>query len=137
MPLINVGIVGCGFIGSELCRAVSTGKVPAEIVALNDIESGRAEKLKAEFGLKASVVSFEELVALSEVIAECATAACAPKVVEAAISEGKVALIMSVGGLMPRPDLFDRARQTGTRIGYQLYVESQIAFLWSCRGASR
>ncbi|MCK5558603.1 MAG: DUF108 domain-containing protein, partial [Candidatus Hydrogenedentes bacterium] len=76
----------------------------------------RAEKLEAELGLKAAVVSFEELVARSEVIAECAAADCAPKVVEAAISSGKVALIMSVGGLMTHADLFDRARQTGTRI---------------------
>jgi len=116
MTLINVGIVGCGFIGSQLCRAVSTGSVPAEIVALNDIDGERAEKLKAEFGLKAAVVSFEELVALSDVVAECAAAECAPKVVEAAISEGKAALIMSVGGLMPRPALFDQARLSTTRI---------------------
>jgi aspartate dehydrogenase len=116
MALVKVGIVGCGFIGSELCRAVSCGNVPAEIVALNDIEIERAERLKGEYGGGAAVVSFEELVALSDVIAECAAVDCVPKIVEAAISEGKTALIMSVGGLMPRPDLFDRARQTGTRI---------------------
>ena len=116
MALVKVGIVGCGFIGCELCRAVSAGKVLAEIVALNDIDGERAKKLKAEFGLKAAVVSFEELVSLSEVIAECAATDCVPKIVEAAIAEGKAALIMSVGGLMPRPDLFDLARQTGTRI---------------------
>jgi aspartate dehydrogenase len=116
MALVKVGIVGCGFIGSELCRAVSSGNVSAEIGALNDIDGQRAEKVRAEYGLKAAVVSFEELVGLSEVIAECATADCVPKIVEAAISEGKVALIMSVGGLMPRPDLFEQARKTGTRI---------------------
>jgi aspartate dehydrogenase len=95
---------------------VSSGNVQAEIVALNDIDSERAERLKAEYGLRPAVVSFEELVGLSDVIAECATAECVPKIVEAAISEGKVALIMSVGGLMPRSDLFEQARQTGTRI---------------------
>jgi len=116
MVSVKVGIIGCGCIGTELCRAIRSGRVHAELVALNDIRRERAEKLNEELKLGAAVVSFEELVALCDVIAECAAAECAPKVVEAAIVARKIALIMSVGGLMQRPDLFDRARRTGTKI---------------------
>ncbi len=116
MALVKVGIVGCGCIGSELCRAVASGNVRAEIAALNDITREHAEKVKKELRLKAPIVSFEELVEVSEVIAECASADCAPKVVEAALSSGKVALIMSVGGLMQRPDLFDRVRENAASV---------------------
>jgi len=116
MALVKVGIVGCGCIGSELCRAVDSGNVQAEIVALNDITREHAEKVKKELRLKAPIVSFEELLELSHVIAECAAADCAPKVVEAALSSGKTALIMSVGGLMQRPDLFDRVREDAAHV---------------------
>lgn len=116
MSLVKVGIVGCGCIGSKLCRAVSSGTVRAEVVALNDINREHAERVKQELSLSAEIVSFEELVALCDVIAECAAAECAPKVAEAAISSGKAALIMSVGGLMRHPALFDRIRETGARV---------------------
>ena len=116
MALVKVGIVGCGCIGSKLCRAVSSGAVRAEVVALHDIDREHAETVRSELNLGAKIVSFEELVALSDVIAECAASECAPKVVEAAISSGKIALIMSVGGLIQRADLFDRIRQAGARI---------------------
>ena len=116
MALVKVGIVGCGCIGSELCRAIASGTVQAEVVALNDINREHAERVKKELNLSAEIVSFEELVAVSEVIAECAVVDCALEVVEAVISSGKTALIMSVGGLMQRPDLFDRARKCGARI---------------------
>ena len=116
MALVKVGIVGCGCIGSKLVRAVSSGAVPAEVVALDDINREHAETVKKELSPSAAIVSFEELVALSDVIAECAAAECAPKVAEAAISSGKIALIMSVGGLMQRADLFDRIRTTGARV---------------------
>jgi aspartate dehydrogenase len=116
MALVKVGIVGCGCIGSELCRAVAGGNVQAEIAALNDITREHAQRVKEELRLKAPIVPFDELVELSEVIAECAAADCAPRVVEAALSRGKTALIMSVGGLMQRPDLFDRVREDGAHV---------------------
>ena len=114
--MVHVGIVGCGCIGSQLCRAIVSGNVRAEVAALNDISRERAEKVRKELRLRAPIVAFEELVEMSEVIAECAAADCATKVVEAALSSGKVALIMSVGGLIRRPDLFDRIREDAARI---------------------
>jgi len=116
MAMVKVGVVGCGCIGSECCRAVASGNVRAEIAALNDITREHAERLKDELKLEAPIVSFEELVEISEVIAECAAADCASKVVEAALSSQKTAIIMSVGGLMERQDLFDRVREDGARV---------------------
>ena len=116
MSFIKVGIVGCGCIGSQLCRAIASGKVRAEVAALNDIDREHAERIKEELSLRAPIVPFEELVDMSDVIAECAAAECAPKVAEAAMSAGKAALIMSVGGLLQREDLFDRVREHGARI---------------------
>jgi aspartate dehydrogenase len=112
MTKMKVGIVGCGNIGADLCIALQRGGINAEIVALTDIEQERAQLLQRSFQLDAPICSLEENAQAADFIVECAAPDAVPSVVEAAIGAGIDCLILSVGGLMERPELLERAKES-------------------------
>ena len=116
MSKMKVGLVGCGNIGADLCIALQKGEIPAEIMALCDIDVQRSELLLRMFALKAAVCDLNECVARSDFVVECAAPEAVQPVVSAAIEHHKDCLILSVGGLMDHPDLLDLARQHNVQV---------------------
>ncbi|MBI4556926.1 MAG: aspartate dehydrogenase [Candidatus Hydrogenedentes bacterium] len=110
MTKMKVGLVGCGNIGADLCIALQKDDIPAEIVALTDIENANAERLQRSFRLNARICSLEANVAAVDFVVECADPEVVASVIEAAIKHGRDCLIMSVGGLMADPELMERAQ---------------------------
>jgi aspartate dehydrogenase len=113
---MKVGLVGCGNIGADLCIALQKGTIPAEIVALTDIDESRAKRLIGSFNLEARTCELEENAAICDFLIECAQPSAVGSVVEAAIRHQRDCLIMSVGGLMDRPELIQRARDHGVEV---------------------
>ncbi len=116
MSRMKVALVGCGNIGADLCIALQKGDIPAEIVALNDIDESRANLLNRSFQLNADVCSIEEAAAEADFLAECAVAEAVGNVLEAAVHHHKDCLILSVSGLMGHPELFEKAKANGVHI---------------------
>lgn len=116
MTRMTVGLVGCGNIGADLCIALQKGDIPAEIAALTDIDEARAQLLRRTFQLNAEVCDLARNAALVDLVVECAVADAVNDVVAAAASNGRDCLIMSVGGLMAHPGLFDLAKEKGIQI---------------------
>lgn len=116
MSKMKVGLVGCGNIGADLCIALQKGHIPAEITALTDIDEERMDLLNRSFLLNAKKCGLDECAAAADFIVECAAAEAVKDVVEAAMAHGRDCLILSVGGLMEHPELFDRARESGIQI---------------------
>lgn len=112
MARMKVGLVGCGNIGADLCIALQKGDIPAEIVALTDIDAEHVRLLQRSFQLKADMCPLEETVSKSDFIVECAVAAVVKDVVEAAIRHHKDCLIMSVSGLLAHPELWELAKSS-------------------------
>lgn len=113
---MGVGLVGCGNIGADLCIALRRGVIPARIVALTDIDPSRAALLLRTFQLDAKVCDLEENAAAADFIVECAAPEAVKGVVEAAIERRRDCLILSVGGLMECPEVFERAREHGIQV---------------------
>jgi len=113
---MKVGLVGCGNIGADLCIALQKGTIPAEIVALNDIDEERAKLLQRTFHLDAEICSLDALAGRVDFIVECAVAAAIKDVIEAAIRHHKDCLIMSVAGFMAYPDLLEPAREHNVKV---------------------
>lgn len=113
MAAMKVGLIGCGNIASDLCRAMENGEVCAVVGALHDVDPSRAERLRDQFKLNVPVCPLEEAVTAADFVVECAVAAVVPEVVRAAARHNKDCLVMSLGGLMLHPDLFDTARESG------------------------
>src|SRR5690606_36013773 len=62
------------------------------------------------------VVGLAELADLADVVVEFCPAALFDEVALPAIDRGRIFMPLSVGQLLPRPELEDRARATGARI---------------------
>lgn len=116
MDKMKVGLVGCGNIGADLCIALQKGTIPAELVALTDLDESRAKILQRSFQLNASVCNLEQNAAKVDYIVECAAANAVADVVGAAVRHHKHCLIMSSGGLMADQGLFEKGRRSGIRI---------------------
>ena len=71
---MKVGLVGCGNIGADICIALQRGAIPAEIVALTDVDTSRAKVLLRSFQLNATVCGLEQNAAKVDFLVECAHA---------------------------------------------------------------
>ncbi len=116
MSKMKVGLVGCGNIGADFCIALQKGEIPAEITALTDVDPSRTELLTTHFPLNATICSLEENVAAVDFVIECAAGSAVKSVVETAIKHRKDCLVLSVGGLLAHPELFDQARESKVQI---------------------
>ncbi len=116
MSMVRVGLVGCGNIGADLCIALQRGLIPAEIVALTDIDDARARLLLNSFNLSASICGLDENAAMVNLLVECAHPAAVKDDVNAAIKYKRDCLILSVGGLMEHPELMQEARKNNVQV---------------------
>lgn len=116
MALMKVGLVGCGNIGADLCIALQKGTIPAEIVALTDIDENRAKVLQRTFQLNAEICALDENAASADFVIECAVAGAVPGVLEACLRHRRDCLVMSVGGLLQCSELCGRAREAGIQV---------------------
>ncbi len=113
---MKIGLIGCGNIGADLCIALQKGTIPAEIVALTDVDPARAKVLMRSFQLEAPVCDLEQNASMADFLVECASGDAVKDVVEAAMRHRIDCLIMSVGGLMANPELFQRARESAIQV---------------------
>lgn len=114
--MMNVGLVGCGNIGADICIALQKRTIPACIAALTDADPSRARVLLRSFQLNASICTLDQNAGKTDYIIECASADVVPDVLEAAIRHQTNCLILSAGGLMSHPELYDRARDAGVEV---------------------
>jgi len=131
--LRKIGILGVGFIGQTLAAAIDERRIPAELVALSDLDHAKAEAVARRLASHPRVVPLEQLIESSDLIVEAASQRALPDLIPNALERARDLLIMSVGGLLGHREWFDRASEKGCRI----YVPSgAIAGLDGIKAAS-
>ena len=113
---LTVGIGSFGTIGRQVAGVLDRGEIPGlslGMVSAND-KARAAERMSA---LK-QPVPVVDLAGLAEcdVVLECAPAEVFEEVAVAAVESGKIFIPTSVGALLPRMHLVERAKETGARI---------------------
>jgi len=122
MPEKNVGLVGCGTIGSHLAMAVDSGKVAnASLVSLFDVVENNAQGLKSKMRGKPSAYSdFERFISSDiDIVVEAASQEAVRKFGKMTLRAGKDLMVMSVGALADRAfllELLQAASENGSRI---------------------
>ena len=114
---LRIGIGGLGTIGSALARAVTSGRIPGQrlaAVAVRDPAKVRTVLGNPPDGLV--VTDLAGLAQHADVVVECAPAEVFADVAGPAIEAGRTFMPASVGALLRRMDLVDRAAATGARI---------------------
>lgn len=133
--MLKVGIVGCGFIGTTLARAIDEGVVEAELVAVYDRNPERARELAASLSHPPKVLDVKSMVRGCELVVECASQNAVRSLARTVLSHGCSLMVMSVGALLDeklRNELEQLARTHGGRI----YIPSgAVAGLDGLRGA--
>lgn len=98
----NVGIIGCGAIGTIIARAVEKGMVECDKLILYDHKMEKAEKLKNSLHVPVKVAkSLEEMIRHKpEVIVEAASQQAVKDYINKILAANIELIVMSVGGLL-------------------------------------
>jgi aspartate dehydrogenase len=116
MRELTVGIAGLGAIGLHLARALDAGVQGLRLAAVAARDHAKAERNLAGFGAAPRLVSLRDLADHADIVVEAAPAAVFEEVAVAAVERGRVFVPSSVGALLPRMHLVERARASGARI---------------------
>jgi aspartate dehydrogenase len=113
---LTVGIGGLGAIGLHLARALDQGVEGLRLVAVAARDQAKARRGLEGFRSQPELVDLPELARLADVVVEAAPAAVFEQIAIGAIEAGRIFVPSSVGALLPRMHLVERARATGARI---------------------
>ena len=107
-----VGIIGCGAMGSEICRALSGDSFSGELLLL-DRHLDRAQHLADISAAATAVASLQQIVEGSDLVVECASVQAARDIALTVLKKGKDLMILSVGALVDadfRQSIYEAAR---------------------------
>lgn len=111
----TVAIAGLGAIGLPLARALDAGVDGLRLIAVAARDQASARDRISAFRTPPAVVTLPEL-ATADIVVEAVPAAFFDQVAIPAIEAGRILVPASVGALLPRMHLVNRARETGARI---------------------
>ncbi len=111
----TVAIGGLGAIGMKLARALDVGVDGLQLIAVAARDHAKAEAKVQDFRAAPRVVGLAAL-AEADIVVEAAPAAVFEEIAGPAIDAGRIFVPASVGALLPRMHLVQRARETGARI---------------------
>ena len=113
---MRIGVVGCGRVGTAICRAIDAGIVHADLAAVCDLEAARVQRLV--FGLKRPTrsMSLAGLVASVAMVIEATNRHAAPQVMMAAINGGRDLLVTNPAAVFARDDFPRLAHERGLTI---------------------
>ena len=113
--MTTVAIAGLGAIGLPLARALDAGIDGLQLIAVAARDTAKAEARLVGFRAPPRVVPIAQLAA-ADIVVEAAPAAVFEAIATAAIDAGRIFVPASVGALLPRMYLVQRAKETGARI---------------------
>lgn len=122
--MLKIGIVGCGFIGGQICRAFDNREIDAELYALCDSSEKKAFELAASLKIcSPAYMKIEELIRSVDLVIESASQNAVRFIVPQALQAGCDVMILSVGALADkelRATLFELAKEHNCK----LYIPS-------------
>jgi aspartate dehydrogenase len=113
--MLTVAIGGLGAIGLELARRLDDGIEGLQLIAVSARDQDRARVTVQNFKHVPDVVDLADL-ARADIVVEAAPAAVFDEIAGPAIEQGRIFIPSSVGALLTRMHLIDRARAKGARI---------------------
>ena len=117
MKKIEIGIIGCGAMGTEMARYIETHfQVKASLVAVCDVVPEKAEQLAKALQNKPKILSLSDLIQEVDFVIEAAFTSVIPELMECVIKHNKKVLLMSIGGLLGQERLLKKAEEKGIEI---------------------
>lgn len=121
--MLKIGIIGCGAIGEQICKAIDTGMINAELVAVYDRSKEHCERLHGLLKHKPEITSPDELISRADIIVECASQAAVREFGLLVLEKGKDLMVLSVGAFMD-PGLLKDFVLAAKDHGCRIYIPS-------------
>lgn len=121
--MLKIGVIGCGAIGVQICRAIDSGSINAKLAAIYDRSAQHCEKLQGSLENKPVISSPIKLIKKADIIVECASQEAVREHGRLVLESGKDLMVMSVGALMDDKLLFSLVR-AARKNDCKIYVPS-------------
>lgn len=116
MNTYSVAIAGLGAIGLPVVQALDNGIEGLTLGAVSARDHDKAADKLAALSVPPQLVSLDQLAQHADIVIEAIPAGNFAQVAEPTIEAGRILMPLSVGALLSRMDLIERARETGARI---------------------
>jgi aspartate dehydrogenase len=116
-PIKKIGIVGCGAIGSRLAKFIQSDlSHSAKVIALSDVNNLKALELSRSLKSQPRQTSINALIKKCDLIIESSIRDVSYGVVRQSLRQNKDILVMSVGGLIGKKDIFKLLNKSKGRL---------------------
>lgn len=113
---VRVAIAGLGSIGTKIASALDQGLEGLTLAAVAVRDPAKHQAFLDSLRHRPAVLPLDQLGDAADIVVECAPTSQLRAIVEPAVTRGKTAMVVSVGGLLDNFDLVDLARANGGRI---------------------
>lgn len=115
--MIQIGILGCGTIGSALAKAaLKKFSQKACLRYVSDHHPDQINRLRKQLKANFASVSMSELITHSDFIIEAASIKASEEIVPLVLAAGKEILVLSVGGILKIKNLNDLLKRSRGRV---------------------
>jgi aspartate dehydrogenase len=113
---LRVAIAGLGSIGSKIATALDRGIEGLTLSAVALRDPAKHHAFLSGLRSPPQIMPIDQLGEVADIVVECAPSSQLRAIVEPALTRGRAAVVVSVGGLLEHFDLVDLARANGGRI---------------------
>ncbi|MDL2260812.1 aspartate dehydrogenase [Methanimicrococcus sp. OttesenSCG-928-J09] len=122
--MIQIGIIGCGFIGSQICLAIDSGAISANLFGIFDFSDEKADAVLKQLQSAApKKCTPEEMIESCDLIIECASQDAVLKYALPAAEKGIDMMVLSVGAFQ-NPVFYETLKKTAAETGSKIYIPS-------------
>ncbi len=121
--MLKVGVIGCGAIGTEICRAMDRGLVKAQLSAIYDRSNENCERLLASLGKKPAILPPDEMISKADIIVECASAQAVREFGVNILESGKDLMVLSAGAFRDS-ELLKMLTEAASAHNCRIYIPS-------------
>jgi aspartate dehydrogenase len=144
-PDLRVAIVGLGAIGRKVAAALDQGVAGLALVAVSAQNPEKHQAWLAGLTKPPAVLPIGGLVDVADIVIECAPGKLVRSIVAPFVTNGKTAVVVSVGALLDNEDLIELAGQnggqivvpTGALIGLDAMTAAAVGTIHSVRMVTR
>ena len=125
IDLKRIGLLGCGAIGTQIALAIDSGKIPATLTHVYDIDRSHAENLVSKLKQKPEIVDNSHLLSSNpvELVVEAASQEAVRKDAVSILQNKKDLMIMSAGALLDE-SVFEVISDACKDFGKTVYLPS-------------
>ena len=125
IDLKRIGLLGCGTIGTQIALAIDSGKIPATLTHVYDIDRSHAENLVSKLKQKPEIVDNSHLLSSNpvELVVEAASQDAVRNDAVSILQNKKDMMIMSAGALLDE-SVFEVISDACRDFGKTVYLPS-------------